>query len=197
MKNWKRWLAAGCMAALLGIGTMGTTAMAMGGGGVDRSDAVAEEERIEKVPSGKAPQKSTTSSKAWKKINGVCYNGSGQKLEGAITRGIDVSEWQDTINWSKVKNDNVDFAFVRISYGLNHLDKTYDYNMKQTEKVGLPVGTYVYSLATTTQQAMKEAQLAIKKMDGYKVSYPVVFDIEYEKMRSLSASQQLRFFYPR
>ena len=179
MKNWKRWLAAGCMAALLGIGTMGTTAMAMGGGGVDRSDAVAEEERIEKVPSGKATQNSTTSSKAWKKINGVCYNGSGQKLEGAITRGIDVSEWQDTINWSKVKNDNVDFAFVRISYGLNHLDKTYDYNMKQTEKVGLPVGTYVYSLATTTQQAMKEAQLAIKKMDGYKVSYPVVFDIEY------------------
>ena len=33
MKNWKKWLVAGCMAALLGIGTMGTTAMAMGGGG--------------------------------------------------------------------------------------------------------------------------------------------------------------------
>ena len=49
MKNWKKWLVAGCMAALLGIGTMGTTAMAMGGGGVDRSEAVAEEE---KVPSG-------------------------------------------------------------------------------------------------------------------------------------------------
>ena len=50
MKNWKKWLVAGCMAALLGIGTMGTTAMAMGGGGVDRSEAVAEEE---KVPSGR------------------------------------------------------------------------------------------------------------------------------------------------
>ena len=45
MKNWKKWLVAGCMAALLGIGTMGTTAMAMGGGGVDRSEAVAEEEQ--------------------------------------------------------------------------------------------------------------------------------------------------------
>lgn len=55
MKNWKKWLVAGCMAALLGIGTMGTTAMAMGGGGVDRSEAVAEEE---KVPSGKATQDS-------------------------------------------------------------------------------------------------------------------------------------------
>ena len=50
MKNWKKWLVAGCMAALLGIGTMGTTAMAMGGGGVDRSEAVAEEE---KVPAGR------------------------------------------------------------------------------------------------------------------------------------------------
>ena len=63
MKNWKKWLVAGCMAALLGIGTMGTTAMAMGGGGVDRSEAVAEEE---KIPSGKATQNSRVSSKAWK-----------------------------------------------------------------------------------------------------------------------------------
>ena len=140
MKNWKKWLVAGCMAALLGIGTMGTTAMAMGGGGVDRSEAVAEEE---KVPSGKATQNSRVSSNAWKKINGVCYNGIGQKLEGAVTRGIDVSEWQDTINWGQVKKSNVDFAFVRISYGLNHLDKTYDYNMKQAEKAGVPTGTYV------------------------------------------------------
>ena len=122
------------MAAMLSIGTMGTTAMAMGGGGVDRSEAVAQEE---KVPAGKATQNSGSSSKAWKKINGVCYNGSGQKLTGAITRGIDVSEWQDTIDWAKVKNDNVDFAFVRISYGLNYMDKKYDYNMKQAEKVGV------------------------------------------------------------
>lgn len=186
MKNWKKWLVAGCIAALLGIGTMGTTAMAMGGGGVDRSEAVAEEE---KVPSGKATQDSRASSKAWKKINGVCYNGSGQKLEGAVTRGIDVSEWQDTISWGQVKKSNVDFAFVRISYGLNHLDKTYDYNMKQAEKAGVPTGTYVYSLALNTQQALKEAQLAIRKMDGYKVSYPVVYDIEYDQMRNLSASQ--------
>lgn len=87
------------------------------------------------------------------------------------------------------QKSNVDFAFVRISYGLNHLDKTYDYNMKQAEKAGVPTGTYVYSLALNTQQALKEAQFAIRKMDGYKVSYPVVYDIEYDQMRNLSASQ--------
>ena len=70
------------MAALLGIGTMGTTAMAMGGGGVDRSEAVAEEE---KVPSGKATQDSRgQAQRPGRRINGACYNGSGQKLEGAV-----------------------------------------------------------------------------------------------------------------
>ena len=60
--------------------------------------------------------------KAWQKINGVCYNGSGQKIPGAITRGIDVSSWQGVINWKKVKNSDVDFAFIRIAHGVDQID---------------------------------------------------------------------------
>ena len=66
---------------------------------------------------------------------------------------MDVSEWQGKINWSKVKNAGIDFALVRISYGLNHMDKTYDYNMTQAELAGVPVGTYVFSTATSTETA--------------------------------------------
>ena len=162
MKNWKRLLSVGLLSAILGTGmilgqTSGINAQGMP---YDRRDNLSPDEILPSVGATEAAK--SVSKKAWKKINGVCYNGSGQKLEGAITRGIDVSEWQDTIDWSKVKKSNVDFAFVRISYGLNHIDMKYDYNMKQAEKVGMPVGTYIYSLATTTQQAMKEAQLAIK-----------------------------------
>ena len=69
-------------------------------------------------------------SKAWKKINGVCYNGSGKIIPGAITRGMDVSEWQGNIDWKQVKKSDIDFAFVRISYGLTHEDYTYDENMQ-------------------------------------------------------------------
>ena len=58
---------------------------------------------------------------------------AGKPIPGAITRGIDVSEWQGAINWEKVKSSDVDYAFVRISYGLNYMDKKYDYNMKQAE----------------------------------------------------------------
>ena len=33
-------------------------------------------------------------------------------------QGIDVSKWQGTIDWSKVK-DQVDFAIIRAGYGRN------------------------------------------------------------------------------
>ncbi len=58
--------------------------------------------------------------------------------------------------------------------------------MEHAEKAGIPAGTYVYSTATTNTGALKEAQLAIRKMQGYKVSYPVVFDLEYQNAQSLS-----------
>lgn len=116
--------------------------------------------------------------KAWQKINGICYNGSGQVIPGAITRGIDVSSWQGVIDWKKVKKSDVDFAFIRIAHGINQLDSQYEYNMTQAEAAGVPVGTYVYSLALTKTQAYEEARLAIKKMQGHKVSYPVVYDLE-------------------
>lgn len=156
----------------------------------DRRDTVAEEERVPAAgASGTEKARSKVSPNAWKKINGVCYNGSGEVIPGAITRGIDVSEWQGNIDWAQVKKSGIDFAFVRISYGANRLDKTYDANMTKAELAGVPVGTYVYSLALNTETALKEAQVAIEQMQGYKVSYPVVFDLEYSKASNLSRQE--------
>lgn len=132
----------------------------------DRAMTVAGDEYAVSAFSSSAETKEAKNNiveKAWKKINGICYNGSGEKIPGAITRGIDVSEWQDIINWKKVKSAGIDFAFVRIAYGLNYMDKTFDYNMKQAELAGVPVGTYIYSTALSEATALKEAQLAIKK----------------------------------
>lgn len=132
-------------------------------------------------------------SKTWKKIDGVCYNGSGEIIPGAITRGMDVSEWQGNIDWKQVKRSDIDFAFVRISYGLTHEDYTYDENMTNAELAGVPTGTYVYSTALSTTTALKEAQLAISKMQGYKVSYPVVYDAGMQKQVSFLQKQSQRW----
>ena len=141
----------------------------------DRRDTVAEEEFIYSArTSGTESSRKKVNPKAWKKINGVCYNGSGEIIPGAITRGMDVSEWQGNIDWKQVKKSDIDFAFVRISYGLTHEDYTYDENMTNAELAGVPTGTYVYSTALSTTTALKEAQLAISKMQGHKVSLSLI-----------------------
>lgn len=187
MKKWKNWLSALLVAAVAGCGlTAGLTTVRAELMPYDRRDNVAPEELVPNV--GASDAKKKVSKNAWKKINGVCYNGSGKAIPGAITRGIDVSEWQGKIDWSKVKTSDVDFAFVRISYGLNHLDTYFEYNMQQAELAGVPIGTYVYSLATNTTTALREAQYAIQQMKGKKVSYPVVFDLEDSSMGKLPKS---------
>lgn len=175
-KKWKNWLSAAVLAAVFGVGllTAQTETLKAEPAPYDRRGHISPDERLNlsRARAGKADPK------AWRRINGICYNGSGKPISGAVTRGIDVSEWQGRIDWQKVKNSDVDFAFIRISHGLRHMDETFDYNMEQAELAGLPAGAYIYSEATTTTTALKEAQLAIQKLKGYKVSYPVVFDLE-------------------
>lgn len=100
MKNWKRLLSVGLLSAILGTGmilgqTSGINAQGMP---YDRRDNLSPDEILPSV--GAAEAEKSVSKKAWKKINGVCYNGSGKIIEGAITRGMDVSEWQGKINWA-------------------------------------------------------------------------------------------------
>lgn len=192
MRKWKKWLVEGCLAMAVVVGMAALPMMVSASESYQRWETVAEEERVQAAFSNSSKDTIKVDPKAWKKINGVCYNGSGKVIQGAITWGMDVSEWQGDINWSKVKKSGIDFAFVRISYGTGHLDRTYDANMEKANAAGVPAGTYVYSLATTTKQALEEAQLAIEKMKGYKVSYPVVYDLEYPQMGQLSKSQVSR-----
>ena len=126
---------------------------------------------------GKSARKAADE-KAWRKIDGVCYNGSGEVIPGAITRGIDVSSWQEKIDWKKVKKSDVDFAFIRLIHGLDLVDKYYDYNIRNAVANGIPVGIYVYSKALTIPEAIEEAQYAIRRVRGYKISYPIVYDME-------------------
>ena len=148
-----------------------------------REEAVAPEERKASKPKAVSPN-------AWQKINGVCYNGSGEVIPGAITRGIDVSEWQGRIDWSRVKNSDVDFAFIRLSHSLKHEDTYYEYNMKNAIAAGIPVGVYIYSTAKTNKEALIEAEYVIARIKGYKISYPIVFDMEDSAQDSLTNAQR-------
>lgn len=129
----------------------------------------------------------SAASKTWNKINGVCYNGNGKVIPNAITRGIDVSEWQGTINWTKVASSNVDFAMIRVGHRSGSslvLDDYYTRNIQGATAAGIPTGVYFYSKARTVAQAQAEANYVLSKVKGYKISYPIAFDLEDSSLLS-------------
>ena len=97
--------------------------------------------------------------------------------------GIDVSAWQDNIDWKKAKKDGVEFAILRIGYGHTSkneivLDKWFENNIKKTKENKIPIGVYLYSYAKTKNEAIEQAQWIIKKLNGQKLDLPIAFDWE-------------------
>lgn len=102
-----------------------------------------------------------------------------------IKRGIDVSTYQGSINWNKVKADGVEFAFIRVGYrgygasGRLCLDTRFAENIQGAIDAGIPAGVYYFSQATTKTEAREEANYVLQRIGKYKISLPVVMDFEY------------------
>ena len=98
-------------------------------------------------------------------------------------KGIDVSKYQGNIDWTKVKNSNVEYAFLRTGYrsygaGLITNDSNFKQNLQGASSAGIDVGVYFYSQAINTTEAIEEAQYVLDQVKGYNVNYPIVVDIE-------------------
>lgn len=97
--------------------------------------------------------------------------------------GIDVSSHQGTIDWKKVARDDIDFAMLRVVSGrLSNMqrDTTFKENYDGARDAGLKVGAYKFCYATSRTQARKEADAVISALNGRKLDYPIVLDVEDE-----------------
>lgn len=99
---------------------------------------------------------------------------------------VDVSEWNQDINWISAKADDVKFAFIRCGFGQdnpNQDDKYFHINMESALAAGVKVGVYFYSYASDYDSAVGEAEHCIRLIEPYrdKISFPIFYDIEEEK----------------
>ena len=101
-----------------------------------------------------------------------------EDLRNKGIKGIDVSSWQEAINWKKVKNAGIKFAMIRSSFSDDKVDKTFAYNITEATKVGIDVGVYHYCYALNAEEARAEAKHFIETISPYKITYPVVLDFE-------------------
>lgn len=109
-------------------------------------------------------------------------NISPDETEG-ITVGIDVSKYQGTVDWQKVKNSGIDFAMIRVGYrakstGEIFEDPTARYNLQEAQKAGIRLGAYFFSSAVTQEEAKAEAVFTKDIIAKYKITYPVAYNCE-------------------
>ncbi len=102
--------------------------------------------------------------------------------------GVDVSYYQENIDWQSVRNDGINFAFIRAGYrgyGTGKIveDTKFKDNIINALNTGMDCGVYFYTQAITEQEAIEEADFVINKLQEYNVSnritMPIVIDVEF------------------
>lgn len=108
------------------------------------------------------------------------YDGDGRRISH---KGIDVSRYQGEIDWEKVAQDEVEYAFIRLGIrgyteGAIQEDEQFEKNIRGARNNDIAVGVYFFTQATSVEEAEEEAQYVLDKIAPYKVDYPVVIDVE-------------------
>lgn len=94
-----------------------------------------------------------------------------------IYNGIDVSSYQGSINFDKVKAGGVDVVIIKAgeAYSKHGKFETYYNNARAA---GMKIGAYWYSHATNTAEAIKEADACASAIAGKMFEYPIYLDVE-------------------
>lgn len=119
-----------------------------------------------------------------------------------LINGIDVSWWQTkdkkntALNWEKVHDAGIDFAFVRVgsrdsSDGSIYLDTAADSHIQAALDNDINIGLYIFSQALTEKEAQEEAKFVLKQIDKYDwdVTLPIVIDREKGSYNRLTAGK--------
>ena len=109
---------------------------------------------------------------------------------------LDISVYQGRVDFNKMKAAGVKGVIIRCGYTgwgttkSKQKDANFEENYKKAKEVGLPVGVYWYSCASTEAEAIEEANLTLEYIKGKQIDYPVYFDSEDNHwQRSLSISE--------
>ena len=104
--------------------------------------------------------------------------------EVASCMGIDLSEYQGTIDFEAVKNQGFDFVMLRIGgryyseEGKFFSDANFEEYYNGAKAAGLRVGGYFFSQAKNAEEGIAEAQHTLDLIKGMDFDYPIAFDWE-------------------
>lgn len=103
-------------------------------------------------------------------------------------KGLDISSYQNDINFNKFKDAGIQFLILRAGFtgwgtGVNYnKDSCFENFYKQSKQCGIPVGAYWYSCANTYEKGVAEARFMYENcLKGKQFEFPIYIDVEEDR----------------
>lgn len=101
--------------------------------------------------------------------------------KGYAMHGIDVSSYQGKIDWKMVKamkedQVKVDFAFIKATQGISHVDPYFQRNWREAPKAGITCGAYHYFIPR--KSGLWQARFFLQTVKYESGDLPPVVDVE-------------------
>lgn len=93
---------------------------------------------------------------------------------------VDVSEWQQNINYKQLKSSGIKAMIIRAGYGreTSQKDTMFESHYKEAKSAGLKIGVYWYSYANSVSDAEKEAKACLECIKNKSLDMPIYYDLE-------------------
>lgn len=91
--------------------------------------------------------------------------------------GVDVSNYQGLIDWDKLEEQNVAFAFIKATEGSGHIDESARRNLERASKTSIKKSAYHFFSFDSSGETQAENYISVVGAD--EIDMPPVVDIEY------------------
>ena len=100
-------------------------------------------------------------------------------------QGIDVSHYQNVIDWQKVAKAGKKFAILKCQYEAqsHRVDETFEYNYAEAGKYGLARGVYIFIASASMADMEGDAMALLGHLKGRKLEYGIWIDLEADVVR--------------
>ena len=104
---------------------------------------------------------------------------------------VDISEFQQGINFNKMKSDGIKAVIIRAGYGreASQKDSMFESHYKNAKSENMKIGVYWYSYADSVGDAEKEAKACLECINNKSLDMPIYYDLEDSSQTKLGKAK--------
>lgn len=119
--------------------------------------------------------------------------GDAPTPDGYEVRGIDISHYQDQVNWEQLRNSKVNgvplrFVISKATEGEKMIDENFNDNFYRARENGLIRGAYHYYKANVSSE--RQARFFLKQVHLQPGDLPPILDVEERGLKSTKSFQR-------